>query len=135
MGIPIALPYCKLGLLAPREFRDALDTMKRPFAVTFLGFLFIVVGLANSIFYLSKGPLDRWTLPVSLIGVIAIVGGIFLLKGRNWARWLLLAWLAFHVVVSALNSLSGSVAHLVLLAAISYFLLTPPDSRYFSSAH
>jgi hypothetical protein len=85
-------------------------------------------------FFLSRGPLDRWTLPRSLIGVIAIVGGIFLLKGRNWARWLLLAWLAFHVVVSALNSLSGSVVHLVLLVAIAYFLLTPPDSRYFSSA-
>jgi hypothetical protein len=108
--------------------------MKRPFAVTFLGCLFIVVGLANSIFYLSKSPLDRWAVPISFIGTIAVVGGIFLLKGRNWARWLLLAWLAFHVVVSALNSLSGSVVHLVLLVAIAYFLLTPPDSRYFSSA-
>ena len=108
--------------------------MKRPFAVTFLGCLFIVVGLTNSIFCLSKEPLDRWTLPISLIGIIAVVGGIFLLKGRNWARWLLLAWLAFHVVVSALNSLSGSVVHFVLLAAVSYFLLTPPDSRYFNQA-
>jgi uncharacterized membrane protein len=108
--------------------------MKRPFAVTFLGCLFIVVGLANSIFFLSKSPFDRWTLPLSLIGIIAIVAGVFLLKGCNWARWLMLAWLAFHVVVSALNSLSGSVVHLVLLVAIAYFLLTPPDSRYFSSA-
>jgi uncharacterized membrane protein len=108
--------------------------MKRPFTITFLGSLFIVVGLVSTIYHLLTSPLDYWMVPVSLVGITAIVGGVFLIKGRDWARWLMLSWLAFHVFVSALHSLSGSVAHLLLLIAVAYFLLTPPDSKYFGSA-
>jgi uncharacterized membrane protein len=107
--------------------------MKRPFAVTFLGCLFIVAGLMSLLYHLLRNPLDYWSIPISLVGITAIVGGVFLLKGRNWARWLMLFWLAFHVVVSALNSLSGALAHFLLLMAVGYFLLTPPDSKYFHS--
>ena len=106
--------------------------MKRPFAVTFLGCLFIVVGLASLLYHLLRNPLDRWTFPIALVGVLAIVGGVFLIKGRAWARWLAVAWLAVHVVVSAFHSLSDSMAHLLLLIAVSYFLLGPPASTYFS---
>jgi uncharacterized membrane protein len=113
---------------------DSLHAMKRPFTVTFLGSLFIVVGLVSTIYHLLTSPLDYWMVPVSLVGIIAIVGGVFLIKGRDWARWLMLSWLAFHVFVSALHSLSGSMAHLLLLIAVGYFLLTPPDSKYFGSA-
>ena len=108
--------------------------MKRPFTVNFLGCLFIVVGLVSTSYHLLTSPLDYWMVPISLFGIIAIVGGVFLIKGRNWARWLVLAWLAFHVFVSALHSLSGSMTQLLLLIAVGYFLLTPPDSKYFDSA-
>ena len=33
---------------------------------------------------------------VELTELIAIVCGVFLLQGRNWARWLALAWIASH---------------------------------------
>jgi hypothetical protein len=56
-----------------------------------------------------------------------------LLMGRGWARWLLLAWLAFHVFVSAFHSVSQSLAHVVLLIAVGYFLLAPSASVYFQS--
>jgi hypothetical protein len=85
-------------------------------------------------YYLVKGRLDFWIIPIALVEITAIVAGIFLLKGRNWARWLVLMWLAFHVVVSALDSFSSSVPHFLLLIAVGYFLFTPPDSRYFKSA-
>ena len=68
-----------------------------------------------------------------LVGIMAIVAGVFLLRGARWARWLVLAWLAFHVVVSALNSLSDAMAHVVLLLVVGYFLLGPPTSEYFQS--
>ena len=115
-------------------FCDSLNAMKRPFTVTFLGCLFIAVGLVSTIYHLLTGSLDYWMVPISLVGIIAIVGGVFLIKGRDWARWVVLAWLAFHVFVSALHSLSGSVAHFLLLISVGYFLLTPPDSKYFASA-
>jgi uncharacterized membrane protein len=108
--------------------------MKRPITVTILGCLFIVVGVVGLGYHLSERPLDRWVALISFIRVLAIVGGVFLLKGRNWARWMMLGWLAFHVVVSALHSLSDGVAHTVLLLVVAYFLLTPPDSQYFQAS-
>jgi hypothetical protein len=106
--------------------------MKRPFAVAFLGWLFIFVGLGALLYHLIKGALDFWMILIVLFELIAVLAGVFLLKGRNWARWLLLAWIAFHVISSGLNSLSMSLPHLLLLIAAGYFLFTPPDSRYFS---
>ena len=108
--------------------------MKRPLPVTIpLGCLFIVAGAVGLAYHLSERPLDRW---VALISVIqaAIVGGVFLLKGRNWARWLMIGWLGFHVGVSALHSLSECIAHAVLFLVVAYFLLTPPDSKYFQAS-
>ncbi len=107
--------------------------MKRPFQIIVIALLFIVGGVATLVVPLLKSPLNRWTLPLALLGIIAIVGGIFVYKGRGWARWVVLAWLAFHVVVSALNSVSLAAAHFVLLVAVGYFLLALPTSKYFSS--
>jgi hypothetical protein len=108
--------------------------MKRPFTVTFLGYLFILVGIAALLYHLVKDLLDYWMILIALVEIVAIVAGVFLIKGRNWARWLLLLWIAFHVLASALNSLSASVPHLLLLVAVGYFLFTPPDSKYFGPA-
>lgn len=108
--------------------------MKRPLPVTILGCLFIVVGVVGFVYHLSESPLDRWIVLISIIRIIAVVGGVFLLMGHNWARWLMLAWLAFHVVVSAFHSLSEPIAHVVLLIIVGYVLLRPPASKYFQSA-
>ena len=107
--------------------------MKRPWEVTFLGGLFILVGIAGLSYHLSHGTLDSWMLLIALNEIVAIACGAFLILGRSWARWVLLAWLAFHVVISALNSVSEAIAHGVLLTAIAYFLLKSPASRYFAS--
>jgi uncharacterized membrane protein HdeD (DUF308 family) len=111
-----------------------LTFMKRPFQITFLGWLFIVVGILSTAHHLWKGSLDRWMFPIVLVGIIAVVAGIFLLRSARWARWVILAWLAFHVVVSALNSLSDALPHVVLLLVVGYVLLGPPTSKYFQRA-
>lgn len=108
--------------------------MERPFQVTVLGWLFIAVGILSTIYHLLKGSLDRWIVPVFLVGAIAVIAGVFLLRGARWARWLVLAWLAFHVVVGALISLSAAMPHVVLLLVVGYFLLGPPTSQYFQRA-
>jgi uncharacterized membrane protein HdeD (DUF308 family) len=108
--------------------------MARPFQVTFLGWLFMVAGIASTAHHLWRGTLDRWMIPIVLVGIIAFVAGVFLLRGARWARWVILAWLAFHVVVSALNSLSDALPHVVLLLVIGYALLGPPTSKYFQRA-
>jgi len=108
--------------------------MIRPLQVTITGCLFIVAGLVGLVYHLSERPLDHWIVLIYIIRIIAVVGGVFLLMGHNWARWLMLAWLAFHVVVSAFHSLSEFMPHVVLLMIIGYVLLGPPASKYFQSA-
>src|SRR5579863_4663629 len=108
--------------------------MKRPFEVTFIGGLFIVVGLGSTVFHLSTGPIDRWTILIVAVGAAAVVGGIFLLLGRNWARWLVLVWLAAHVLISAFESVSDALAHAVLLAVIGYLLWWSATGKYFEWA-
>jgi uncharacterized membrane protein HdeD (DUF308 family) len=102
--------------------------MKRPpLAVIVFGSLFILAGLVGILYHLSDRPLDPWIL---LLRLLAIVSGLFLFLGHNWARWLLAAWLAFHVVVSAFHSLEQTAAHLVLLALVVYFLWRPEVSAF-----
>ena len=107
--------------------------MKRPIAVTVIGWLFIGAGVIGLAYHLSERPLDRWILALSIIRILAVIGGIALLAGQSWARWLILAWLAFHVVLSAFHSLSESMAHLVLTLVVGCTLLRPPASKYFRS--
>jgi hypothetical protein len=104
--------------------------MKRPFQVTMLSWLFVAVGILSTVYHLLKSSLDRWTVPIVLVGIVAVVAGVFLLRGARFARWLVLAWLAFHVVVSASNSLSDAMPHTVLFLVVGYFLLGPPTSNF-----
>ena len=95
------------------------------------GWLFIVIGILNTAYILRKGALDLWILPILFRTVSAIVAGAFLLRGSRGARWLALAWVAFHVVVSALNSVRDALLHVALLLVFGYVLLGPPTAEYF----
>lgn len=108
-----------------------MSALKRPYEVTVAGWLFIVIGVLNTAYHLWKGTLDRWMILILLLTASAIVAGIFLLRGARWARWLALAWVAFHVVVSALNSLADALPHVALLLVIGYVLLGPPTAQYY----
>jgi len=108
--------------------------VKRPLPVTILGCLFIVAGLVGLVYHLTERPLEHGIVLVSFVRLLAVVGGIFLLLGHGWARWLLIAWLAFHVGVSAFQLLSETLAHLALLVVTGYFLLRPSTTKYLQAA-
>jgi hypothetical protein len=108
--------------------------MKAPWEITFLGGLFIAVGTLALVYHATHGTMDRWMPVILLLELVAIIGGVFLILGRSWARWVLIAWQAFHVVAGTLNSVSDGLAHLALLAVIAYFLLRSPASFYFRRA-
>jgi hypothetical protein len=108
---------------------------RRPLSITIVAAIYIAAGTVGLVYHLSE--LDRqhpfandvpW---VSLVRVLAIVAGIFMLRGANWARWLALAWIAFHVVVSAFHSLPELAMHSVICAVLAYFLFRPTAARYF----
>ena len=108
---------------------------KRPRSVTVIGWLFIATGIVGLAYHATELDIRRlfeddavWVL---LVRLLAIVAGVFMLRGANWARWLALAWMAFHVGLSAFHSVPETVAHAVLLAVITYVLLRPEASAYF----
>ena len=111
---------------------------KRPISVTVIGCIFIAAGVIGFAYHVSEfkpqRPFQYDLVLVSLVRLLAILGGVFVLRGKNWARWLLLAWIAFHVVLSAFHSLFELAVHGLLLAVIAYVLFRPPASAYFRSA-
>lgn len=105
--------------------------MKRPLPVIVFGCLFVLAGTVGLLYHLRDRPLDRDFFLISTVRLLAILGGIFLLLGQNWSRWLMLAWLTFHVGVSAFHSMQEFVAHTILLLLFAYFIFRPPASAYF----
>lgn len=111
------------------------SNQSRPRSVTAMGVLFIGVGIVGLAYHASEvdlaHPFQSDALLIQFVRLLAVVAGVFILRGANWARWLAIAWMAFHVIVSALHSAGEALAHAVLLAAIAYVLLRPAASAYF----
>lgn len=105
---------------------------KRPLSVTIVGCIFLAIGILASAAHAAElrgsGAHDAlWAL---LVNLVAIVCGIFLLRRGNWARWLAVAWLAFHVILS-LHSRQALLIHSALLAVFAYLLFRPAATAYF----
>ena len=114
---------------------------KRPLSVTIICWIFIVFGAIALLYGLlpsghtnaSQRMADlkgHWYVHVSRI--VQILCGVFMLYGFNWARWLLVVWIAFHIVISILHSPFQLLVHSVLFAVILYFLFRRPASAYFT---
>jgi hypothetical protein len=108
---------------------------KRPLSITIIGWLFVVAGTIGLVYHATEFKLgDSFqydVVMVCLIRVVAIVCGVFVLRGYNWARWGLLAWIAYHVILSIFHSTSQLVTHVLVLAVVGYFLFRPKASTYF----
>jgi hypothetical protein len=68
---------------------------------------------------------------IEVVEVLAIVCGAFMLRGHNWARWLAIAWMAFHVVLSAFGAFHELAIHSGFCAAIIWILFRPAAVKYF----
>ncbi len=118
------------------DYRTHNHRTQRPVSVTLIGVLFFLAGLVGVVYHATEFNLHDpvraelfWILAVRLL---AIVGAFFLFRAHNWARWLLVLWMAFHVVVSAFHSASKLIVHGLLLALVAYVLFRRPASRYFA---
>jgi hypothetical protein len=109
---------------------------KRPLSVTVVGWLFIVTGVVGLVYHAGEiktlRPLEYAL--VCLVRLLAIFGGAFLLRGRNRARWLVVAWLAFHVALSVLHTPAELAMHAALLVLIAWLLFRPKSSAWFKPA-
>jgi hypothetical protein len=112
-----------------------MNRNKRPLSVTILAFVYLAVGALGFIAHFTelkaKGAFPYDALLTELVEFIAIVCGAFMLQGHNWARWLALAWIAFHVVLSAFHALPEFAVHCLFGAVIAWLLFRPGAARYF----
>jgi hypothetical protein len=109
--------------------------MKRPLSVTIIALLLAAAGAVGLVYHLTEldihHPFRNHIAWVTLVRVIAVFAGVYMLRGSNWARWLALAWIAFHVVVSAFHSFPEFAIHCLLLAVFAYLLLRRASADYF----
>ncbi|MGA9062490.1 MAG: hypothetical protein WB341_12575 [Terracidiphilus sp.] len=106
---------------------------KRPIAITFLAWLYITIGVVGIAVHAELFKVQPPELSELGLLAAAVVAGIFMLRGKNWARWLALAWMAFHVGVSAFHPWRELIAHSVLLVMIAYLLLQRDARNYFAA--
>ena len=121
---------------------------KRPRSITVISWIFIAFGsiallaslltpantaAARRIAELrAQHPFEFWIIHV--VRILAVVGGVFMLYGFNWARWLLVVWLGYHVILSVLHTPVELLVHSLLFAAALFFLFRPQASAYFRGA-
>jgi hypothetical protein len=113
----------------------------RPLSVTIVSWLFVLLGSislvsgllpfagANAAQLIAEFK-THWM--VHLAHLASLVGGLFMLRGHNWARWLVVAWMVFHLVIGALNGWLTFLTHAVIFSVIFYFLFRRTASEYFA---
>jgi formate hydrogenlyase subunit 3/multisubunit Na+/H+ antiporter MnhD subunit len=111
---------------------------KRPHSITIIGWLFLVVGVVGLAYHATEfnaqHPFDYELVWVCFVRLLAILCGVFILRGSNRARWLLVVWLGYHVALSVLHTPFELAVHGLLFAVILFFLFRAPASAYFRGA-
>jgi hypothetical protein len=108
---------------------DAPATWRRTPSIIAVGVIFLLLGVLD--LYRGVEPMLRGAsrpasddLQVLAIGIAALVGGAFVIRGHNWARWLLAVWMLLHVVVSVGHP-GQLIAHVVIFGFIAFLLFRP----------
>jgi hypothetical protein len=111
---------------------------KRPISVSLISGIFLAAGLIGLAYHATefktRGPFQYEVVWVCLVRLLAIVCAVFMLRASNWARWLLMIWIAYHVVLSAFHSASELIIHGLLFVVVAYFLFRRSSSVYFRGA-
>ncbi len=104
---------------------------RRPLEVWVAAGLFVAVGVIGLAVH-SRELTQRDGVWVIATEALALVAGVFLFLGHNWARWLALAWMAFHVGLSFFHDRSELIAHGVIFAGIALLLFRADARRFFA---
>jgi hypothetical protein len=108
---------------------------KRPISVTIVSWVYIIAGIGGIAAHITefdfRHPFSNDAVLAVLVRLLAIVAGAFMLRGADWARWLAIAWITFHVVLSSFHSVPAAAIHALLLAVFAYFLFRRQANAYF----
>lgn len=105
---------------------------KRPLSILVLSCLYIAIGTTGFAYHFPR-PLEFHYEDVWIEGteLLAFVAGVFMLRGHNWARWVALAWIAFHVAIS-FPVVRQIAIHSLFLAVIVWLLFQSRARQYFA---
>ena len=108
---------------------------KRPRSITVISWIFLAAGFIGLAYHATEfnaqSPFEYDVVWVCFVRLLAILCGVFMLRGSNWARWLLVVWLGYHVILSGLHTPFELLVHSLLFAGVLYFLFRPQASAYF----
>lgn len=108
---------------------------RRPLPVSVISWVYVAAGVLGLGVHASErstpGAFQADAIWSVLVALLAIAAGVYMLRSRNWARWLAIAWMAFHVLLSAFHSARQLAVHAVMLALFAYFLFQPKATEYF----
>ncbi len=119
----------------------------RPQIVTIIAWILILKGALLGLGRLSlignpflRESMEKARLPVALqyfetfLGyVVAIAAGIFLLRGENLGRWLLIYWAGFSFVLALVNNgfTIDPFIFLLINAVLIFLLMRSPAAEFF----
>jgi hypothetical protein len=107
---------------------------RRPLSVTAVSLLYIVTGGIGLVYHADRHPLGLDFVWIEAVRLAAVVLGVYLLRGHNWARWGAIAWMAYHAILGAFHDATQFAVHVLFLVVVSYCLFRPPAAGYFRAA-
>lgn len=106
--------------------------MKRPVAVIVIACLYLLVGVAGFAAHFHELLAHHSdAIGIEATELLAVVSGVGLLLRQNWARWLALAWIVFHVGISLFHPLQELAIHCAFLVLIAWALLRRGSAQWF----
>lgn len=110
-----------------------MNVKRIPVSVIVIACLYLAVGIGGSVAHFSGHRAPDW-IWIELTELLAIVCGVFLLRAQNWARWLAVAWMVFHVAMSFGVWLQLAI-HSAFLVIIVWCLFRADAGRFFRNTH
>lgn len=110
-----------------------MNPVRRPVPVLVVACLFLAVGIIGTVYHI-RDLRQPDGISIILTELVAILAGAFMLRGSNWARWLALAWMAFHVGLSIFADRRELAVHALIFAGITWLLFLPESRQYFKGA-
>lgn len=136
-SLPASIVFLVRGALLARlitvtHSQTDMLIARRPVAVLIVAGAYLAVGIGGFVTHfrdlLATPSEGVW---IELTELVAVVVGVFLLRGRNWARWLAVAWIGFHVVLSVFVNIRQVAVHAVLAALIVWLLFRQGTASWF----
>ncbi len=117
---------------APEEITRHAGRRRTPVSVALIACLYLPVGIGGLLVHFRdlRAPDGIW---VEVTELLAIICGVFLLRAQNWARWLAVAWMTFHVFIS-FGVWRELAVHGLFLALIGWCLFRADASRFFQDS-